>query len=315
MAGTLTCHLHWVGPPSKHKWRKSGGRARNEADFPSLISLTTWFQNAKFWNLFWGLFLKCFQFERFFSLVTWLIFGILTYRFFTGLWFVPSSLYEAYKEQGTVLPSWLCLFYMKKENNRNCSWILTSVFSPLCLSYIFPLTEKTRKVCWFLSLAAHVLSVWLLLCNTYALQTWVLQITGKHFNKTDATIREVQDMSHLIPCPHTSVPLFLLSVILGLLAALPMQEWFPASGSDWLQCGQRLRWAQPLAPLGQCSYKFVGGELGLSPLEQSSLWAGDTPQKNSCSALQRLLPLQSHLWHSDLGSGGPGLQAALQLSH
>lgn len=78
-------------------------------------------------------------------------------------------------------------------------------------------------------------------------------------------------MSHLPPCPHTSVPLFLLSVILGLLAALPAQEWFPAPGSDWKRCGQRLSWAQPFAPLGQCSCKLAGGELGLSPLAQSRL--------------------------------------------
>lgn len=49
--------------------------------------------------------MKCFLFERFFSLVKWLIFGVAVYEFFTGIWFLPSSLYEAYKEQGTMLQS------------------------------------------------------------------------------------------------------------------------------------------------------------------------------------------------------------------
>lgn len=49
-ASTLTCCLHWMGPHSKHKWRKSG--AEPEADFLSVVILAIWFQNPKFWNLF-----------------------------------------------------------------------------------------------------------------------------------------------------------------------------------------------------------------------------------------------------------------------
>lgn len=173
----------------------------------------------------------------------------------------------------------------------------------------FPTHRGNKKsLLLFLFLAAYILSVWLIVCNTYVLQTWVLQITGKHFNKTDATIREVQDMSHLPPCPHTSVSLFLLSVILGLLAALPTQEWFPSPGPEWVQCRQWRRWAQPFVPLGQCSCKLADSELGLSPLDQSRQWAGDIPgKKTSCSALQRLLSLQFSplaLWPGQWGDLG-----------
>lgn len=74
-------------------------------------------------------------------------------------------------------------------------------------------------------------------------------------------------MSHLPQCLHTVVPLFLLSVILGLLPALLMA----CPGSAFLLLGLinvmwgRLGWAQPLAPWERCPCRLVGWELGLSP--------------------------------------------------
>lgn len=126
-------------------------------------------------------------------------------------------------------------------------------------------------------------------------------------------------MSHLPPCPHTSVPLFLLSVILGLLAALPRQEWFPAPGSDWMQCGQRLRWAQPLAPLGQCCIALNSLALanwlvvnwGYLHWTRASYEPVIHHKKIVALLFRGCCPCSSHLWHSDLGSWDLGFRLPL----
>lgn len=91
---------------------------------------------------------------------------------------------------------------------QSCSWILAMFSHPYAFLLFSHSQRKQEKF------AAFFVPSWLhfkcVANSLYVLQTWVLQITGKHLNKTDAAIREVQDMSHLPPCPHTSVPLFLL---------------------------------------------------------------------------------------------------------
>lgn len=154
-------------------------------------------------------------------------------------------------------------------------------------------------------------SLWLILCNTYILQAWVWRITG---NKTNATIREVQDKSHLPPCLRTAMPLFLLSVILGLLPALPT-AW-PGSAFlllgliDWMRC-----WGGK-AQVGTAPCWWGTGAIS----SQASGWTTvGCDVVIHCKKIVALLfrsswPRSSHPSRSDLGSGGPGLQAMPRLS-
>lgn len=84
----------------------------------------------------------------------------------------------------------------------------------------FPtMKEKQEKlaVAGFVSSCTHF-SLCLILCNMYILQAWVWQAAGKHILTKQM---QVQNMNHLPLCLRTDMLLFLLSVILRLLCALP----------------------------------------------------------------------------------------------
>lgn len=81
MASTLTCHLPgWILIQSMSGG--SLGQSQRWSWFPFSDNFGNLVSKPKVLELVRDLFLKCFLFERFFSLVTWLIFGMITNEFF-----------------------------------------------------------------------------------------------------------------------------------------------------------------------------------------------------------------------------------------